>query len=254
MIDTHCHLYLKEFSEDWELVHKRAINAGVKRFFLPAIDMETHEDMLAMEKFFPDTVFAMIGLHPCSVNENYRDELQIVEQWLERRSFIAIGEAGLDFYWDKSFVKEQHEALQVQMEWAIRYGRPIVLHTREAVQETIDVVKPMIPKGLRGVFHCFSGTVEEAKQIIDMDFYLGIGGVVTFKNAGLDKVIQEIGLAKVVLETDAPYLAPVPHRGKRNESAYLGLVADKLSSITGMTREEVDRITTENAEALFLMT
>lgn len=251
MIDTHCHLYLPELMGEVEMVHKRAINAGVRRFFLPAIDSGTHEAMLSLEIAFPDSMHAMMGLHPCSVKENYLDELKIVEQWLSKRPFIAIGEAGLDFYWDKTFVKEQYEALQIQMEWAIRYERPIVLHTREAIQETIDLVRPMVQKGLRGVFHCFSGTYEEAGQIMDMGFYLGIGGVVTFKNAGLDKVIAQTGLSKVVLETDAPYLAPVPHRGKRNESAFLSLVAEKLALIMEMTREEVDRITTENAQHLF---
>lgn len=251
MIDTHCHLYLEDFEADRQEVLKRGINAGVKRFFLPAIDSTHLGDMRALESEFPGICFSMSGLHPCSVKESYREELEIVAEQLKNRPFIAIGESGLDFYWDLTYKKEQYEALAFQAELALQYGVPLVLHTRNATRETIEVMQTFAPRGLRGVFHCFGGTPEEAEAIMDMGFMMGIGGVVTYKNAGLDKLIAQIGLSHIVLETDAPYLTPVPHRGKRNESSYLKLVADKIAEVTGRSFEEVDRITTENAERVF---
>jgi TatD DNase family protein len=251
MIDTHCHLYLPEFDEDREKVLKRGTEAGVSAFFLPAIDSATHEAMIRLEEARPGICYAMAGLHPCSVKEKFREELSQVEAMLEKRRFIAIGETGLDFYWDKTFVKEQYESLEFQIELALTYQLPLVLHTRNATRETIDFIKPYISKGLRGVFHCFGGSEEEARDIISMDFYLGIGGVLTYKNAGLDKVMASIDLDHVILETDSPYLTPVPFRGKRNESSYLKLVAEKLASIKSLTPEEIDRITTENSIRLF---
>lgn len=251
MIDTHCHLYLKDFSEDRHEVLKRGTNTGVKSFFLPAIDSTHLGEMESLESEFPGICFSMAGLHPCSVRENFREELEVVVGQLAKRRFIAIGEAGLDFYWDKTFVREQYEALDFQANLALQHNLPLVLHTRDATDETIEVMKPFARKGLRGVFHCFGGNIEQARAIMDMDFLLGIGGVVTYRNSGLDKVISAIGLSHVVLETDAPYLTPVPYRGKRNESSYLKIIAEKIAEVTGLSFEEVDRVTTGNAERVF---
>lgn len=251
LIDTHTHLYLDEFSDHINEVMARAQAAGITQCYLPAINSNTHEAMLSLEATFPETCIAMMGLHPCYVKENYLDELKLVEDWLQQRKFAAIGECGLDFYWDKTFIKEQYLALEQQIEWAIYYQLPIILHTRNATQETIDVIAKHAPRGLKGIFHCFGGNAHEAKQITDMGFYLGIGGVLTYKNAGLDKLMETIDLRHVVLETDAPYLTPVPHRGKRNESSYLAIVCKKLAEIKGLTEEEVARITTDNALRVF---
>ncbi len=251
MVDTHCHLYAEEFKADIDEVIQKARIAGVEKFFLPAIDNETYLAMMNLETLFPGECFAMMGLHPCSVKEDYKTQLSIVENWLSQRQFIAIGETGLDFYWDKTFVKEQYRALEMQIEWALHYDLPIVLHTRDAMQETINVIKAHSAKGLKGVFHCFGGRLDEAKQIIDTGFLLGIGGVVTYKKAGLDAVLNEIELKHLVLETDAPYLSPVPYRGKRNESSYLKLIAEKIAEIKSISPAEVNRITTENAYRVF---
>jgi len=251
LIDTHTHLYLDEFQHDMEAMIQRVQQHGISRCYLPAINSKTHEAMLSLEASHPETCIAMMGLHPCYVKENYLEELNKVEQWLTKRKFAAIGECGLDFYWDKTFVKEQYLALEQQIEWAIAYQLPIVLHTRNATQETIDVIAKHVSRGLTGIFHCFGGSLEEAKQITDMGFYLGIGGVVTYKNAGLDLLMKDIDLKHVVLETDSPYLTPVPHRGKRNESTYLAIVNEKLAAIKGITAEEVAAITTQNALTIF---
>lgn len=251
IIDTHCHLYLEEFKNDLNAVIERAKKIGVQNFFLPAIDSEVITSMLELEKKFPDECFAMMGLHPCSVKENYKDELKLVELWLSKRPFAAVGEIGLDFYWDKTFAKQQFEAFEIQMEWALQRNMPIVIHTRNAIEEAITTVKPFAVKGLRGIFHCFSGSYENAKEIIDMNFLLGIGGVITYKNSGLQPVIEKIDLKHIVLETDAPYLTPVPYRGKRNESSYLEFIIAKLAKIKKITPEEVAKITTENAEKIF---
>ncbi|MCU7548726.1 TatD family hydrolase [Chitinophagaceae bacterium LB-8] len=248
LIDTHAHIYLPEFDADRATMMERAKNAGIKQILLPAIDSSTHPQMLQMEQEF-EGCLAMIGLHPCSVNNKFGEEIDILKRYLSQRKFIAIGEIGLDFYWDKTFVQEQYEAFHQQIQIALSYGLPIVIHSRNAIDESIDVVKQY--PGLRGVFHCFSGNLEQAEAIIGTGFMLGIGGVLTFKNAGLDKVIEKTGLQNVILETDAPYLAPVPFRGKRNEPAYTALVAEKLAMITGRDLEEVQKITTENAEKLF---
>lgn len=251
LIDTHCHLYLKEFDNDRPEVIKRAKNAGVSKFYLPSIDSKVIDEMLRMEVEYKDECIAMIGLHPCSVNESYTQELKIVEDWLSKRKFVAVGEIGLDFYWDKTFTNEQYAAFNKQMEWALAYKLPIVIHTRQAMQETIDAVMPFAKRGLGGIFHCFGDTIEAAQQIIDMGFLLGIGGVITYKNAGLAPVIEAIDLEHMVLETDAPYLSPVPHRGKRNESSYLLDVAQKLADIKHVSVEEVASVTTRNAEKIF---
>jgi TatD DNase family protein len=251
LIDTHCHLYLPEFKDDLQDVIRKAKDLGVKKFYLPAIDSDVIEDMLTLEKSFPGECFAMMGLHPCSVKGNYKDELRIIEEWIAKRKFCAIGEIGLDLFWDTSFSIQQYEAFTLQMQWALEKGMPIVIHTRKAMQETIDAVKPFAAKGLRGIFHCFSGTYENAMEIIDMQFLLGIGGVLTYKNAGLDEVIQKIDMNHLVLETDSPYLSPVPYRGKRNESGYLEFIVKKLAAIKNIDVEEVAAITTLNTEKLF---
>jgi TatD DNase family protein len=251
MIDSHCHLYLPEFDEDRKMVLERGIKSGVVRYLLPAIDSETTVAMLQMADEFSEICFPMAGLHPCSVKENFEAELDMVDQLLKQRKFIAIGETGLDYYWDMTFAQQQVRALQWQAEKALEYDLPIVLHTRNATRATIEVIQPFISKGLRGVFHCFGGSIEEAKEIIDMGFYMGIGGVVTYKNGGLDRVLPEIGFNNIILETDAPYLAPVPFRGKRNESSFLTYIAEKIASIMGATADEVKAITTLNARKIF---
>lgn len=251
LIDSHCHLYLDEFSTDRADVMQRALEIGVKKFYLPGIDSAVIESMLAMEEQYPNICFPMMGLHPCSVKENYTLELSIVESWLQKRKFVAIGEIGLDFYWDKTFEAQQYNAFEQQMQWALDYNLPIVIHSREATQATINCVKPFAAKGLKGIFHCFTGSYESAKEIIDMNFLLGIGGVITYKNAGLAEVVKKIDLQHLVLETDAPYLTPVPFRGKRNESSYLKYVAERIALEKNVSFEEVARVTTANAEQIF---
>ena len=251
LIDTHCHLYSEEFKDDIEAVIARAKAEGVNKFYLPAIDSSCLEGMLELEKQFPNECIAMMGLHPCYVKENYMDELKIVETQLVQRSFAAVGEIGLDFYWDKTFSEQQYDAFELQMQWALNKDLPIVIHTRNAMQETINIVKPFAAKGLKGIFHCFSGSYESAKQIIEMDFLLGIGGVITYKNAGLPEALVNIPVEYLVLETDAPYLTPVPFRGKRNESSYIKYIAEKLAEVKKITIEELAAITTANAERLF---
>jgi len=251
LIDTHCHLYVEEFKNDIDAVIARAQAQGVEQFYLPGIDSESIPAMLALEANYSGVCKAMMGLHPCYVKENYLQELNIVQHWLEQRDFPAIGEIGLDYYWDTSFKAQQQEAFETQMGWALERSLPIVIHTRNAMQETIEMVKPFAAKGLKGIFHCFSGSYESAKQIVDMGFLLGIGGVITYKNAGLPKALENIGVKHLVLETDAPYLSPVPYRGKRNESAYLIHIAEALAGAKGITVAELASITTANAVALF---
>ncbi len=251
IIDTHCHLYSAEFDADRDEMIKTAIAGKVQAFYLPAIDSGTTDAMLALENDYPGQCFAMMGLHPCSVKEDYPGELDKVSEWLGKRKFAAIGESGLDLYWDKTFVKEQYIVLEKQVELALQYKLPIVLHTRNATQETIDVIKNYVPDGLRGIFHCFGGTMQEALQIIEAGFYLGIGGVVTYKNAGLAELVKEVDLEHIVLETDAPYLAPAPFRGKRNESSYLKYIVEKIAEVKNIDVEEVAAVTTSNARKIF---
>ena len=251
LIDTHTHLYLKDFDEDIDEVITRGVAAGIKKFYLPAIDSSKTSRVFSLQEKYPDNCFAMVGLHPCSVKADYKKELSMVYNSLSTTRYSGIGETGLDFYWDRTFEKEQYLALEKQLEWAIEFSSPIILHTRNATQETIDVIKPYAAKGVKGIFHCFGGTLSEAEQIIEMGFYLGIGGVVTYKNSGLDKVLAEVNLKYVVLETDSPYLTPVPFRGKRNESSYLKYVANKVAEIKGVSVEDVGEITTRNAEKVF---
>ncbi|GAC1584410.1 MAG: TatD family hydrolase [Ginsengibacter sp.] len=251
LIDTHTHLYLKDFDEDIDEVIARCLAEGIEKFYLPAIESSETSRVFSLQEKYPDNCFAMVGLHPCSVKADYEKELSTVYDSLSTSRYSGIGETGLDFYWDRTFEKEQYLALEKQLEWAIGFSSPIILHTRNATQETIDVIKPHAAKGVKGIFHCFGGTLSEAKQIIEMGFYLGIGGVVTYKNSGLDRVLSDVDLEHVVLETDSPYLTPVPFRGKRNESSYLKYVAAKVAEIKGVSVEEVAEISSRNAEKVF---
>jgi TatD DNase family protein len=251
IIDTHSHIYLPDFDTDRAEMLARAENEGIELVLMPAIDNTTHAATLHAEAAYPEKCRAMMGLHPCSVKANYKDELDIVRNYFEQRQFIAVGETGLDFYWDLSFTKEQYDSFHRHIELAQAYDIPVVIHSRNSLDECIGVIAEHQQGKLKGVFHCFSGSVEQIKKIIDLGFYLGIGGVVTFKNSGLDKVMAGIDLKNVVLETDAPYLAPVPFRGKRNECSYLKYVVEKLGEIKAMTKEEVANITTTNAKELF---
>ncbi len=251
LIDTHAHLYAKQFDEDREEVLKRAEAVGIQRFYLPNIDSTSIEAMLELEATHPDKCFAMMGLHPCSVKENYEDELAIVEDWLGRRSFCAVGEIGIDLYWDKSLLEEQKDAFRRQIAWAKDLRVPIVIHARDALDIIIEIVKEEKDERLQGIFHCFGGTLEQAQAIMDLEFYMGLGGVLTYKKAALDEIVDNIPLDHLVLETDAPYLAPTPKRGKRNESAYMSFVAQKLADIKKMPLDEIAEITTKNALKVF---
>jgi len=250
--DTHTHLYSKEFDNDRDFLIKSAMSKGVKRFFMPNVDSESIDGMLDVEKKFPDNCFAMMGLHPCSVNENYLQELAIVEEWLTKRKFVAIGEIGIDLYWDKTFFIQQQDAFRKQIQWAKKYNLPYIIHSRNSFNEVMEIVTEFKNDNINAIFHCFSGNVEQAQQVISLEnFKLGIGGVVTFKNSGLDKVVEAIDLKHLVLETDAPYLAPTPFRGKRNEPSYLLMIAQKVAEIKNISIEEVVSVTTKNSVEVF---
>lgn len=251
LIDTHSHLYLKEFDSDRDEMMQRAWEAGVRRIYLPNIDSTSVHSMLSMESTYPDRCFPMMGLHPGSVRENYQEELKVVEHWLAERPFCAVGEIGIDLYWDTTFLEFQKEAFLTQVNWAKELNTPIVIHSRESIDLIIELLKKEKDKRLHGIFHCFTGTPEQAQDIIQLGFHVGIGGVLTFKKAGLDATVRQIPLEWIVLETDAPYLAPVPFRGKRNESAYLKIVAERLSEILSLELEEVENQTTANAKKIF---
>jgi len=252
LIDSHCHLYLKDFEHDLHEVINRAEAAGVGRFYFPSIDRENAADLFRVADQFPDLCIPMLGLHPCSVNADFHQEILFIEEMLQKRKFAAIGEIGLDYYWDKQFVDLQKQMFIKQIELANRYALPIVIHTREAMNDTLDVVKQHVPEK-RGIFHCFGGTIRDATTIIDLGFLLGIGGVLTYKKSGLAEVITEIPLQHIVLETDAPYLSPVPYRGKRNESSYLRIIANEIARIKKVSVEEVEKITTQNALDVFAL-
>lgn len=251
LIDTHAHIYLKQFDDDLSDMFDRCERSGVSKVLMPNIDSSTVDRLLKVESEFPQYSIAMMGLHPCSVKENYREELSTVNHWFEQRSFIAVGEIGTDLYWDRTFKKEQIEALEAQIELAISQDRPIVLHCRNSLDLTIDIVEQYKDKGLKGVFHCFTGDKTQAGRIMDMNFYLGIGGIVTFKNGGLDKIVPYLPLDKCLLETDSPYLAPVPYRGKRNESSYIPHIAQKIARLKQKEIKEIADVTTQNAIDLF---
>ncbi|HAX96181.1 MAG TPA: hydrolase TatD [Prolixibacteraceae bacterium] len=251
LIDTHAHLYTGEFDTDRNEMIERTIQSGIKKMILPNIDESSIEGMLSLSDQYPDNCFPLIGLHPTSVTPDYKSQITLVEKWLSDRKFYGIGEIGIDLYWDKSYLKEQEEAFRYQVKIAKSANLPIVIHVRDSFQEVMKIIEEEQDGLLTGVFHCFSGDAEDAQKVFDLGFYIGIGGVVTFKNTNLREVLKETGLKHVVLETDAPYLAPVPYRGKRNESSYLSIIAARVAEATGTSEMEVARITTENAERLF---
>lgn len=251
MIDTHIHLYASEFEADIDILIAQAVDKGVTQFYMPNVDRHSIAPMLALEERYPEHCFAMMGLHPCYVKEDWKEQLLVTETHLSKRRFIAIGEVGLDLHWDKTYFNQQVEALQIQAQWALDYELPIVIHSREANAQSLEVLLPFMRKGLKGVFHCFSGTLAEVTALKAYGWMIGIGGVVTYKKAGLDVLIEEIGLDQVVLETDGPYLAPVPYRGKRNEPAYIDVVAQKIADVLQCSKEGVVEKTSANARALF---
>ncbi len=250
-VDTHAHIYAEEFKHDRPDVLARGLESGISKILMPNVDHTSIDAMLEVEHIFPNQCFAMMGLHPCSVKKDFEKELYIVEEWLSNRKFFAVGEMGTDLYWDKTFWEQQKEAFKIQVTWAKKYSLPIVIHCRESMNETLELLEPLLDGKLKGVFHCFTGTLEQAKKICSWGFYLGLGGVATFKNGGMDKVIPDLDLENIILETDCPYLAPVPHRGKRNEPAYIPLIADKVSTLKRITIDELASITSRNAHRLF---
>ena len=251
MIDTHAHIYASEFDNDREEVVQRALAQGIDTILLPNIDLDSIEPMLNTEKQFPDVCRSMMGLHPCYVDANIEQTLAIIRGWFEKHNFIAVGEIGIDLYWDKTFKAEQELAFVTQLQWAKELNLPVVIHTRDSIQETLSLLQQEQDGSLRGVFHCFGSSLEEAQAINALGFHLGLGGVSTFKNSGMDKVIPHLDMEYVILETDCPYLAPTPNRGKRNEPAYTNLVAKRVAELRNISLEEVNRITTSNAKKLF---
>ncbi len=250
-IDTHAHIYHDDFKPDRADMLNRCLEARIGKTYMPNIDHASIDAMLDLESRSEGRCISMMGLHPCSVKKDFERELYLVEDWLSKRSFAAVGEIGTDLYWDKSFFEQQKEAFTVQINWAKKYGLPVVIHCRESIEETIALVENLKDNNLTGIFHCFTGDLKQAERIIALGFYIGIGGVVTFKNSGLAKVVPDIALDHIVLETDSPYLAPVPHRGKRNEPAYIPLVAGKIATLKRITIEEVQEVTSTNALKLF---
>jgi len=252
LIDTHAHLYAKEFDFDRDAMVSRAIAQGVEKFFLPNVDLESIPRMLELEAKYPKRCFAMMGLHPCSVQADYKNVLAEIEKQLFARKFVAVGEIGLDYYWSKDFIDEQKDAFRIQCRWAVELDIPVIIHARDSIDDLIRIVaEEKKDERLRGIFHCFGGTKGQANQIIGLGFWMGIGGVLTYKKSGLDEIVKDIPLESLVLETDAPYLTPVPHRGKRNESSYLRFVAEKLADIKGLSLEQLAKTTSENALKIF---
>lgn len=249
-IDTHAHIYLDDFATDRVAMLAESEKQAVRKIYMPNVDHTSIDSMLELESRSPMCV-AMMGLHPCYVKKDFERELYLVEEWLSKRKFAAVGEIGTDLYWDKTFWEQQQEAFAIQVNWAKRYNLPVIIHCRESIDETIALVEKLADGKLKGIFHCFSGTAEQAQRIIKLGFLLGIGGVATFKNGGLDKVLPEIALEHLVLETDSPYLAPVPYRGKRNEPSYIPLIAHKLADIKKISIDDVRTVTTSNALKLF---
>ena len=250
-VDTHSHIYSAEFSSDRSEVIANALKSGVTKIILPNIDSSTIKPLLDLTVSNPDLFIPLIGLHPTSVKEDFHKELEIIEYWLNKRKFSGIGEIGIDLYWDKTFLNEQLEAFRIQIGWAKKAGIPIVIHVRDSFPEVIEVIEQEKGDSLRGVFHSFTGTADQAAQVIELGFKIGVGGIVTFRNSGLDEVVQQIGLQHILLETDSPWLAPVPHRGRRNESAYITAIAAKVALLHQVSIEEVCRITSQNAQQLF---
>lgn len=250
-IETHTHLYTEEFDQDRTEVVQRAIDAGIDKFFLPAIDSDSTQRMYDLQEAFPKNMFLMTGLHPVSVKGDYEEELTFVEEELKKHQFYAIGEIGIDLHWDKSTLTKQQDAFRRQIKLAKKYKLPIVIHCRDAFDEVFEILEEEKAEDLYGIFHCFTGNLEQAKRVIALGMKLGIGGIVTFKNGKIDKFLDQISLKDIVLETDSPYLAPTPFRGKRNESSYLIKVAEKLASIYEVGLDKIAEITTENAKAIF---
>ncbi len=251
LTDTHTHLYSEAFDNDRSAVIANAMDKGVERFFIPAIDSTYTEAMFRLKDLYPENIYLMMGLHPTHTKENYKDELRHVEEMLLQHKFYALGEIGIDLYWDKSFFEQQKEAFRYQIRLAKEHQLPIVIHCRDAFNEIFEVLESEKGDDLYGIFHCFTGTMEQAQKAISYNMKLGIGGVVTFKNGKIDAFLDQIPLKHIVLETDSPYLAPAPYRGKRNESAYLINVLEKLSDIYGLSKENIAEITTENSKEVF---
>jgi len=251
LTDTHTHLYASEFDSERTQMLERAIAAGVNKFFLPNIDSSSVEGMFALCEQFPENCFPMMGLHPTSVKENFEEELQKLKHYFGKKKMYAVGEIGIDLYWDKTFFPQQQQAFETQIKWANEFSLPIVIHSRNSFDEIVEVLEKNKNENPHGIFHCFSGTKEQAEKAIALGFKLGIGGVLTYKNSGLPQAIADIDLKHLVLETDSPYLTPVPHRGKRNESLYITLVAQKLAEIKNITVKEVAEVTTANAKEVF---
>ena len=251
IIDTHTHLYLKQFNEDIDMVINRSKEIGVNKFIFPAINSSHFDSMHSLKTKYPEEIYLMSGLHPTDVKEDFKAELDFVVNSLKKYDYVAIGEIGIDLYWDKNYLTQQQEAFKFQIRLAIKHDLPIVIQCREAFNEIFEILDKENCDKFRGVFHCFTGTFEEAKRAINLGFTLGIGGVVTFKNGGIDKFLHKIDLKNIVLETDSPYLAPVPFRGKRNESSFIIYILEKLSEIYGISKEKIAEITSKNAEKVF---
>jgi TatD DNase family protein len=250
-IDTHAHLYLDEFKKDIDEIITRAVEQDVRKIYLPNIDITSIEGVLELERKFPEHCFAMMGLHPCYVKEDYKEQLAAIELQFENHTFKAVGEIGIDLYWDKSFQSQQEEAFRLQIEWAKQKNLPIVIHSRDSLDLTLSIVEECQDGNLKGIFHCFNGTIEQSLRIKDLNFLVGLRGVITYKNAGLDEMIRQLDRQMIVLETDAPYLSPVPYRGKRNESSYIFTIAEKLAWIRDESLSEIKEYTTNNAQLLF---
>lgn len=251
IIETHAHLYAEEFKEDIDRLLEKAMQAGVAQFIMPNVDETSVDGMLELEARYPSVCYASMGLHPCYVKKDFEKQLYQVEDWLTKQAFVSVGEIGIDLHWDKTTLSLQEEALSIQMALASKHKLPVILHTRNAFEETCKVIEKSGCLDVKGVFHCFSGTLEEAQKAVAMGYKIGIGGVVTFKNGGLDKVLEGIALDEILLETDCPYLAPVPHRGKRNEPSFIAIVAHKIAELKQCSVEEVIKVTSTNAKQLF---
>ncbi|MBX2943988.1 MAG: TatD family hydrolase [Cyclobacteriaceae bacterium] len=250
-IDSHAHIYLKEFDHDRAEVLNRCTENNVQKIYMPNIDHTSIDSMLEVEAKNPTQSISMMGLHPCSVKKDFEKELYLVESWLSKRTFAAVGEIGTDLYWDKTYWEQQKEAFNIQIKWAKQYDLPVVIHCRDSMDLTIALVEALHDDKLKGVFHCFTGTAEQARQITKLGFYLGLGGVSTFKNGGMDKVIPELDINSILLETDSPYLSPVPYRGKRNEPSYIPIIAERVAELKKITLEELQLTTTSSAMKLF---